>query len=267
MADSASPQDRLRAVGLALGFGGRLVQQGLTFSVRRGSVFAIMGSSGCGKSTLLKAMIGLVQPRSGTVLMDGEDYWASPEARRMELGRHLGVLFQSGALWSSMSVAQNIALPLQLLTALDPASIDTLVRVKLALVGLGTASGMMPSELSGGMRKRAALARCLALDPDLLLLDEPTAGLDPVASRHLDDLILDLRNGLGATIVIVSHELSSLFATCDDGIFLDGDTHTAIAHGSPRRLRETCAHPVVRAFMQRAALETDAAPGSTHGAV
>jgi phospholipid/cholesterol/gamma-HCH transport system ATP-binding protein len=265
MTANPTSKDRLRAVGLTVGFGERLVQRDLTFSVRRGSIFAIMGSSGCGKSTVLKAMIGLLRPIAGTVLLDGEDYWAGGEERRMEMGRRLGVLFQSGALWSSMTVAENVALPLQLLTGLSAASIAALVRLKLSLVGLGASAHLQPSELSGGMRKRAALARSLALDPDILLFDEPTAGLDPIASRHLDDLILELRNGLGATIVIVSHELASLFATCDDGVFLDGDSHTAIAHGSPSALRESCDHPVVRAFMDRAELNSPPQARIAHG--
>jgi phospholipid/cholesterol/gamma-HCH transport system ATP-binding protein len=251
MANEQHPDDRLRTMGLTLAFGSRIIQQDVSFSVRRGSIFAIMGGSGCGKSTVLKAMIGLLRPTAGTVLVNGEDYWAASEARRTEIGRHFGVLFQNGALWSSMTVAENVALPLQMFTRLDPAAIETLVHLKLSLVGLGSAGGQMPSALSGGMRKRAGLARALALDPEILFLDEPSAGLDPITSKRLDDLILELRDGLGATIVLVSHELASLFAICDDGVFLDADTHTAIAHGAPAALRDGCEHPLVRAFMGR----------------
>jgi phospholipid/cholesterol/gamma-HCH transport system ATP-binding protein len=255
--------ERLRAERLTLAFGVRTIQRDLGFSVRRGSVFAVMGGSGCGKSTVLKAMIGLLRPAAGTVLVDGEDYWAAAERRRTELGRRFGVLFQNGALWSSMTVAENVALPLQMFTPLGTDAIDALVRLKLSLVGLAGAGGKMPSELSGGMRKRAGLARALALDPDILFFDEPSAGLDPVSSKRLDDLILELRDGLGATIVMVSHELSSLFAICDDGIFLDAATHTAIAHGSPRSLRDECNDPTVRAFMRRERPEDVEAPRDT----
>ncbi|MFZ6765087.1 ABC transporter ATP-binding protein [Pseudoroseomonas sp. WGS1072] len=252
MAKDIAEGDRLRAQGLKLAFGEKVIQRNLDFSIRRGSIFALMGGSGCGKSTVLKAMIGLLRPAAGTILVDDEDYWAATEARRTEIGRRFGVLFQSGALWSSMTVAENVALPLQMLTRLDQPSIDALVRLKLSLVGMGTAGGKMPSDLSGGMRKRAGLARALALDPSILFFDEPSAGLDPVTSKRLDDLILELRDGLGATVVMVSHELPSLFAICDDGLFLDAETRTAIAHGSPKALRDSCDHPTVRAFMERA---------------
>ena len=245
-------EPRLEARSLTLAFGPRVIQHDVSFTVRQGSIFAIMGGSGCGKSTVLKAMVGLLRPRSGTVIVDGEDYWAAGDARRVQIGRRFGVLFQSGALWSSMTVAENVALPLRMFTALSSDAIDVLVNLKLSLVGLAGAATRMPSELSGGMRKRAGLARALALDPGILFFDEPSAGLDPITSRRLDDLILELRDGLGATIVLVSHELSSLFAICDDGVFLDAESRTAIAHGSPRAMRDTCDHPTVRAFMERA---------------
>ncbi len=241
----------LQARHLTVGYGNRVIQRELCFSVPRGSVFAIMGGSGCGKSTVLRAMIGLLRPFAGTVLVENDDYWAATDAHRIEIGRRFGVLFQSGALWSSMTVAENVALPMQMFTRLHPAEIDALVKLKLSLVGLADAGERMPAELSGGMRKRAGLARALSLDPDVLFFDEPSAGLDPVTSRRLDDLILELRDGLGATIVIVSHELASLFAICDDGVFLDAETHTAIAHGAPRTLRDACDNPTVRAFMTR----------------
>lgn len=260
MASKAPPPTRIQAKHITLGYGAHVVQRDLTFSVNRGSVFAIMGGSGCGKSTVLRSMIGLLPPVKGRVDIDGEDYWSASDERRAEIGRRFGVLFQNGALWSSMTVGENVALPLQMLTSLDPQVIDTLVSYKLSLVGLALAKNKTPSELSGGMRKRAALARALALDPDILFFDEPSAGLDPVTSRRLDDLILELREGLGATVVIVSHELSSLLSICDDGIFLDGESKTAIAHGSPRFLRDHCEHPAVRAFMQ-----WGAAPGGKEG--
>jgi len=251
MDDSPDHRSKLVAQGLTIGYGHGAVQRDLSFAVKPGSIFAIMGASGGGKSTVLKALIGLLQPSAGTVWVNGQDYWAGSEQHRAELGRQFGVLFQSGALWSSMSVAENVALPLRMFTQLDDASIDALVRLKLALVDLHGAGALMPAELSGGMRKRAGLARALSLDPDLLFLDEPSAGLDPVAAAHLDNLILELRDDLNATVVMVSHELPSLFAICDDGVFLDAETKTAIAHGSPKWLRDNCTNPTVHRFMNR----------------
>ncbi|HEY1412952.1 MAG TPA: ATP-binding cassette domain-containing protein [Rhodopila sp.] len=249
----ANPAERplLAVRGVTLAFGPKVIQHDLSFDVHRGSIFAVMGGSGCGKSTVMKALTGLLRPTWGTTLVDGEDYWAGTEARRTEIGRRFGVLFQSGALWSALTVGENVALPLRMFTRLDDAAIRRLVRLKLSLVGMEHAIEQLPSELSGGMRKRAGLARALALDPDVLFFDEPSAGLDPITSSRLDDLILNLRNGLGATIVIVSHELPSLFAIADDGVFLDAETKTAIAHGSPAELRDTCPDPQVEAFMRR----------------
>jgi phospholipid/cholesterol/gamma-HCH transport system ATP-binding protein len=184
--------------------------------------------------------------------VDGEDYWAASEQRRSEIGRQrFGVLFQNAALWSAMTVGMNVALPMQMFTGLDESSIGRLVLLKLGLVGMEHAVAQLPSELSGGMRKRAGLARALALDPDILFFDEPSAGLDPITSSRLDDLIVNLRDGLGATIVIVSHELPSLFAIADDGVFLDAQTRTVIAHGSPSMLRDSCTDTQVQAFMRR----------------
>jgi phospholipid/cholesterol/gamma-HCH transport system ATP-binding protein len=242
---------KLLVRGLTVGYGENAVQHNLSFAVKPGSIFAIMGPSGCGKSTVLKSLIGLRRPSAGEIRMNGEDYWAASEARRACLDQRFGVLFQSDALWSSMSVAENVALPLRMFTRLDNASIDALVRLKLALVGLPDAGPRMPSDLSGGMRKRAGLARALSLDPEILFFDEPSAGLDPVNAARLDDLILELRDGFNTTVVLVSHELSSLFAICDDGIFLDAESKTAVAHGSPRALRDGCDQPSVHAFMHR----------------
>lgn len=236
---------------LTLGFGPKIIQQNLSFKVRRGSIFAVMGGSGCGKSTVLKAMIGLLRPQAGEIMVDDENYWGNSEARRTEIGRRFGVLFQSGALWSAMTVGENVALPMQMFTKMPKAAIDRLVRLKLSLVGLDNAADLQPSQISGGMRKRAGLARALSLDPDVLFLDEPSAGLDPITSSRLDDLILNLRDGLGATIIMVSHELPSLFAIADDGVFLDAETKTAIAHGSPKSLRDSSGNPQVMAFMRR----------------
>jgi phospholipid/cholesterol/gamma-HCH transport system ATP-binding protein len=241
----------LSARGLALAYGQRVIQRDLSFDVRRGSIFAVMGGSGCGKSTVLKSLIGLLPPTAGEITIAGENYWGATEARRTAIGRRYGVLFQGGALWSALTVGENVALPLRMFSKLGDAAIQRQVRVKLALVGMEHAIDQLPAELSGGMRKRAGLARALALDPDVLFFDEPSAGLDPITSARLDDLILNLRGGLGATIVIVSHELGSLFAIADDGVFLDAETHTAIAHGAPRVLRDTTTDPRVATFMQR----------------
>ncbi|CAA7617963.1 putative phospholipid import ATP-binding protein MlaF [Candidatus Terasakiella magnetica] len=254
---------RLEVKDLSVGFGDVIVQRQISFKVAAGSIFAIMGGSGCGKSTVLKAMIGLLRPSLGSIHVDEEDYWAASDERRAEIGRGFGILFQSGALWNSMTVAENIAFPLKMLTPLDDDAIAALVRVKLLLVGLGSVGESMPADLSGGMRKRAALARALALDPDILFFDEPSAGLDPVTARRLDDLIQELRDGFGTTVVMVSHELPSLLGICDDGIFLDAETKTAIAHGAPRVLRDECTHPAVHAFMNRERMPGD--PGGLHG--
>jgi len=249
-AADATPLLALRDITLA--FGPKVIQQNLSLDVQRGSIFAVMGGSGCGKSTVLKSMIGLLRPRAGRFLVEGEDYWAAGEARRTEIGRQrFGVLFQNAALWSAMTVGMNVALPMQMFTRMDAATIHRLVMLKLALVGMEHAVDQLPAELSGGMRKRAGLARALALDPDVLFFDEPSAGLDPITSSRLDDLIVNLRDGLGATIVIVSHELPSLFAIADDGVFLDAQTRTAIAHGSPATLRDTCTDSQVQSFMRR----------------
>jgi phospholipid/cholesterol/gamma-HCH transport system ATP-binding protein len=251
MSTQQPAETRLEVRDLTVGFGNRTIQSQLSFKVHRGSIFAIMGRSGCGKSTVLRAIVGLLRPTAGAVLVEGEDYWRAPEERRAAMSRHFGMCFQSGALWSSMTVAENVSLPLQMFTGLTAEAVAELVELKLCLVGLAGAGPKMPRELSGGMLKRAGLARALALDPAILLFDEPSAGLDPVTSARLDELILELSRGLNATVVIVSHELPSLFAICDDGVFLDGDSGTAIAYGSPRTLRDSCEDPRVRAFMER----------------
>jgi len=244
--------------GVTLSYGSRTIQRQLSFDVHRGSIFAIMGASGAGKSTALRSMIGLLAPQSGTMMVGDQDYWVLSVPERARIGRRFGVLFQSGALWSSLTVGENVALPMRMLTDMDSGTIQRMVELKLALVGLEEARDLLPGQLSGGMVKRAGIARALALDPDVLFLDEPSSGLDPVSARHLDDLILDLRAALHTTIVIVSHDLANLFATADDGIFLDERTHTAIARGSPVALRDRSEDPRIQAFMRRG--ETAAAP-------
>ena len=240
-----------RVDGLAFGYGEPDVQHGISFRVKKNSIFAIMGGSGCGKSSLMKTMIGLLPPHAGTIEYGDEDYWRADNERRASIGRRFGVVFQSNALWSSMTAEDNVALPLRLFTGLHDSTIKALARLKLSLVGLDAAASVMPAALSGGMRRRVGIARALSLEPEILFLDEPSAGLDPISARRLDDLILELRDGLGVTVIMVSHELPSLLGICDDGIFLDAVSGTAIAHGSPASLRETCSDPTVHAFMNR----------------
>ena len=249
------PEPRIVVRDLEMAFGTYVVQRNVSFTVRRGEIFVIMGDSGCGKSTMLKHMIGLNRPARGDVLYDGESFWTADPDQRMAISRRFGVLFQSGALWSSMTLAENVALPLGLYTRLDAREVAEMVALKLALVGLRGFEEFYPSEISGGMRKRAGLARAMALDPDILFLDEPSAGLDPLSSRRLDDLILELRDNLGATVVIVTHELASIFAIADDAVFLDAETRTAIAHGNPRTLIDHAESPKVREFLRRGATE------------
>jgi phospholipid/cholesterol/gamma-HCH transport system ATP-binding protein len=232
-------------------YGTRVIQKDLNFSVNRGDIFVIMGGSGCGKSTLLRHMIGLVEPARGDVYYDGQSFWdAEPRVRDGQL-RRLGVLYQSGALWSSMTLAENVALPLGEYTELPPAEIREVVALKLALVGLAGFEDFYPSEISGGMRKRAGLARAMALDPDVLFFDEPSAGLDPISSRLLDDLILELRDSLGATVIMVTHELPSIFAIGTNSVFLDAETKTMIAGGDPKILLRDCRDPKVHRFLTR----------------
>ena len=238
--------------GLALGYDESLVLREIGFRVRRRSIFIVMGESGCGKSTLMRAMIGLLPPRAGEIYYGGSPFWATDPRTRQQIQCRFGVLFQSGALWSSLTIGENVALPLRRHTSLEPREIADLVAFKLALVGLGGREELYPHELSGGMRKRAGIARALALDPELVFLDEPSAGLDPLTARKLDELILELRDSLDITFVVVTHELASLLTIGDDSIFLDADTRTALASGPPRRLARE-GPPKVRAFLTRGA--------------
>jgi phospholipid/cholesterol/gamma-HCH transport system ATP-binding protein len=249
---------RIAVADLTMAYGSFVIQRDLNFTVRRGEIFIIMGGSGCGKSTLLRCLIGLMQPTRGDIRYDGVSFTAAgPEARERTL-RRFGVLYQKGALWTSMTLAENVALPLREFTDLTPAQIREVVSLKLALVGLAGFEEFYPSEISGGMQKRAALARAMALDPDILFFDEPSAGLDPVSSRRLDDLILELRDSLGATVVVVTHELPSLFAIGDSAVYLDVETRTMIAQGNPRTLRDTATDPKVHAFLTRGELAATA---------
>ena len=240
---------------LTMAYGSFVIQRDLDFTINRGDIFIIMGGSGCGKSTLLKCLVGLKEPAKGQVILDGASFWETEAAERDRLMRRFGILYQSGALWSSMTLAENIALPLGEFTDLSRAEIKELVSLKLALVGLAGFDDYYPSEISGGMRKRAALARAMALDPEILCFDEPSAGLDPISSKLLDDLILELRDSLGATVVMVTHELASIFAIGNNSVFLDPETKTMIAQGDPKTLRDACPDPKVRNFLSRGELE------------
>ncbi|WP_085314272.1 ABC transporter ATP-binding protein [Derxia lacustris] len=239
---------------LEMRFGERLIQRDISFDVEPGRIFVVMGGSGCGKSTLLKHMIGLIEPAAGSVSYDGRDYWQADGAGRMQLRENFGVLFQGAALWSSMTLLENVCVPLERKGRLDRAAREEKARELLDLVGLGRFADFFPADISGGMKKRAGLARAIAGEPRLLFLDEPSAGLDPISSKRLDDLILELRDRTGAAVVMVTHELPSIFAIADDGIFLDADSKHPIAHGNPRTLRDRCQHPTVRAFLRREAL-------------
>jgi phospholipid/cholesterol/gamma-HCH transport system ATP-binding protein len=244
---------------LTMAYGSFVIQRDLTFTVRRGDIFIIMGGSGCGKSTLLRHLIGLMPPATGEVFIDGENFWRAPPEDQERLKRRFGVLFQSGGLWSSMTLAENVALPLQQYTALGPSEIQELVSLKLALVGLAGFEAFYPAEISGGMQKRAGLARAMSLDPDLLFFDEPSAGLDPISSRRLDELILELRDSLGSTVVVVTHELASIFTIGNNSVFLDAETKTMIATGDPKVLRDECPDAKVREFLTRGELRNEAA--------
>jgi phospholipid/cholesterol/gamma-HCH transport system ATP-binding protein len=235
---------------LTMAYGDYVIQRDLSFTVNRGDIFIVMGGSGCGKSTLLRHLVGLMEPAKGQVLYDGVDFWKAPPEEQEIIKRRLGVLFQSGALWSSLTLAENVALPLGEYTDLDPEAINEMVALKLALTGLAGFGEFYPSEISGGMKKRAGLARAMALDPDILFFDEPSAGLDPISSRRLDDLILELRDSLGATIVVVTHELASIFAIGNNSVFLDPETKTMIAGGDPKVLVES-GDSRVRSFLKR----------------
>jgi phospholipid/cholesterol/gamma-HCH transport system ATP-binding protein len=239
---------------LTMAYGSFVIQRDLTFTVQSGDIFIIMGGSGCGKSTLLRHLIGLMPPAKGDVFIDGENFWTAPPEVQERLKRGFGVLFQSGGLWSSMTLAENIALPLQEYTSLPPDQIREVVSLKLALVGLAGFEAFYPSEISGGMQKRAGLARAMALDPDILFFDEPSAGLDPISSRRLDELIIELRDSLGATVVVVTHELASIFTIGNNSVFLDADTKTMIASGNPKVLRDECPDLKVREFLTRGEL-------------
>ncbi|MDP2848895.1 MAG: ATP-binding cassette domain-containing protein [Humidesulfovibrio sp.] len=244
-------QPHIEVRGLTVSYGSFVLMRDLNFTIGRGEVFIIMGGSGCGKSTLLKVLVGLKRPSAGQVLYGPVSFWDVSPEERDKVMRRAGILYQSGALWSSMTLAENVALPLEQYTKLKPAEIRDMVAYKMALVGLAGFEDFYPSEISGGMRKRAGLARAMALDPEIVFFDEPSAGLDPVSAKLLDDLIIELSQNLGTTIVIVTHELASIFAIGTNSIYLDVETRTMTAKGNPNELLKSSTDPKVVRFLTR----------------
>lgn len=246
-----SPDPHIIVEDLTMAYGTFVLQRDLTFTINRGDIFIIMGGSGCGKSTLMKVMVGLKSPARGQICYNGVNFWQAAPEEQERIRQRIGILYQNGALWSSMTLSENIALPLEQYTTLDAGQIRELASLKLALVGLSGFEDYYPSELSGGMRKRAGLARAMALDPEILFFDEPSAGLDPISAKLLDDLIIELKQSLGSTVVVVTHELASIFAIGTNSVFLDAETRTMIASGDPKRLLAESVDPKVRAFLTR----------------
>ena len=262
MADGETSEEvPIEVRGLTMQYGPLVVMKELSFRVRKGEIFVIMGGSGSGKSTLMRHMIGLQKPAEGSILFEGVDFQAADLKARREILRRMGVLYQNGALWSGLTLAENVALPLEEYTDLDPEAIGEIAALKLALVGLKGFGSFYPSEISGGMRKRAALARATALDPDILFFDEPSSGLDPITASRLDDLILQIRESFGTTVVVVSHDLASIFKIADRALFLDIKEKTMTALGPPEELRANPLSEEVRQFLTRSS-EAAASPGS-----
>ncbi len=252
MSTGTTKTPAIEVTNLTMAYGEKVIQKDLSFTINQGDVFVIMGESGCGKSTLMRHLLGLKAPAEGRVVYSGSiDFWkAGPEVRN-RIMRRCGVLYQHGALWSSMTLGENVALPLQEYTGLSAEQVTRIVSLKLALVGLEGYEDLYPAELSGGMQKRAGLARAMALDPEFLFFDELSAGLDPINARKLDDLVLELRKCLGTTVVLVTHELPSIFNIGTNSVFLDTRSKTIIAQGDPKELLRSSEHPRVRAFLTR----------------
>ena len=237
--------------GVTLGYGDFAVQHDLTFDIKEKDVFIIMGGSGCGKSTVMRSVTGLLRPKAGRILYQDTSFWDADDLTRAQTMHDYGVMYQSGALWSSMTLRENVALPLEQYTDLSARQISEIAAYKLALVGLTGFDDFYPSEISGGMQKRVGVARATALDPKVLFFDEPSAGLDPLSARRLDELILELRDSLGTTMVVVTHELASIFTIADDSVFLDPVTKTLLTTGNPRELRDHSEIEEVRSFLNR----------------
>ena len=237
--------------GLSVGYGDYVLLHDADYEVNKGDIFIIMGGSGCGKSSMLRVLTGLIPPLKGSVVINGVDIATAPAAEVQKIREKSGILYQSGALFSSMTLAENIMLPMQQYTDYSPSAMRELAHLKLALVGLTGFDDFYPSEISGGMKKRAGLARALALDPDIVYFDEPSAGLDPISSHNLDDLIIEISRSLGTTIVVVTHELASIFAIGTNSIFLDATTKTITAKGNPKELLKNPPNEAVYQFLTR----------------
>lgn len=255
----SGPENMIEVKELTVGYGSNIVLQNLNFSVKRGEVFVILGGSGCGKSSLLKNMIGLYEPPQGSVMIEGQNIVTADGAARQQILTRFGVMYQQGALFGSMTLLENVRLFLEEYTRLSEDEMSLIARCKLDLVGLLPFESFMPSEISGGMQKRAAIARAMALDPDILFLDEPSAGLDPITSAELDQTILSISRNLGITFVVVTHELPSIFTIADRIIMLDKTTKGIIAEGDPKWLRDHSDIPLVRQFFNRDAKASDTA--------
>jgi phospholipid/cholesterol/gamma-HCH transport system ATP-binding protein len=249
--ETKAPSPAVEVTGLECGYGDQVILKDVSFTVARGEIFFIIGGSGCGKSTLLRNLVGLNPPRKGEVRFLGAPFSAADAATRRAQLKNFGLLFQSGALWSSLTLRQNVALPLEEYTGLSRREIDELATLKLGQVGLAGYEDYFPAEISGGMKKRAGLARALALDPAILFFDEPSAGLDPVTSRKLDELIVEIRELFGTTIVVVSHELASIYDIADRVIMLEKQAQGIVAEGAPKRLATTSDDPRVKEFLTR----------------
>lgn len=259
--DSLHPEPIIVVEDLTMAFGDNVIQRDLTFTINRGDVFIVMGGSGCGKSTLMRNLIGLQQPAKGKVFYGNISFWDIDEPERQRILRRIGVMYQGGALWSSMTLAENITLMIQEYLEIDSKEARELASLKLALVGLAGFEDYYPSEISGGMKKRASIARAMALDPEILFLDEPSGGLDPISARMLDDLILQLKNSLRTTVVVITHELASIFTIGNNSVFLDVETKTMIASGHPKKLLEECKDSTVQRFLTRGGVSSQESGG------
>ena len=251
MVEAMPEEPHITVENLTMAYGDFVLMRELSYTINRGDIFIIMGGSGCGKSTMMMVLIGLKEPAKGKVFYKGQDFWGSDEDTRNIIIRRAGVMYQSGALWSSMTLAENISLPLETYTDLSSRQIHEVVRLKLALVGLAGFEDFYPAEISGGMQKRAGIARAMAMDPEILFFDEPSAGLDPLSARRLDDLILELRDSLQTTMVVVTHELASIFAIGNNSVFLDASLRTMTATGDPKKLLAETQDSTLRLFLTR----------------
>jgi len=250
-------ETHIRVRNLTMAYGPQVIQRDLDFEIYQGDIFVIMGGSGCGKSTLLRHMLGLLQPTTGDIEFNGRSLVQASPQELDQLRRCWGITYQSGGLFSAMTLEENLALPLQLYTEYNDKQIASIVAYKLSLVGLGGYQAYYPAQISGGMRKRGALARAIALDPEILFFDEPSAGLDPISSRLLDELIVQLQESLGITVVMVTHELASIFEIATNSVYLDNKTRTMIDYGDPRYMREHSEKAVVRQFLTRSEAPED----------